>query len=294
MPLSITRYNAKKEQPNKLITFITALPDSPPQSLEMLNCVAAIVYPIMKAHSLSVTSLEEYHYNRSFWGINYSAGENIKLVLRGPDGRYLGFRQVLSVMIHEISHNKQMNHSKAFWDVRNGFMKEMQALHARGYTGEGLYSRGFELATSQIVESIPINEKDMPEELCGGTYRRRRRTRMVRRRKRKFEGEGTKAGLDLEKRKALEGKVNKRAPRVANSDRGRELRMRAALARLQSDSNQAEEEEVEEEYFDDQRMDDVTNIEEKKWLKDEMDGFMGGIIKKESSQVVIDLTSDND
>ncbi|KAK9458366.1 WLM domain-containing protein [Dipodascopsis uninucleata] len=301
MALAIARINAKHEQPNPRIVFIRALPESPAQSLDMLNRVAAIVYPIMKEHLLSVTSLDENEYNKQFWGINYNAGENIRLVLRGPDGRYLGFRQVLSVMIHELAHNKQMNHSKSFWAVRNQFMKELCALHAKGYTGEGLYSRGYQLGNSAIVDSIIISQQDMPEELCGGSYARTRRRRVVRRRKRKprFEGNGVKSGGDLLKRKELEGgKINKTAPRVANSARGRELRMNAALKRFEKQNNQVEsaeeeyeEEEVTEEFFDEKRLDrqNLTN-QEKEWLKDEFKSMLDS----STSESIINIEDTND
>lgn len=183
-------------------------------------------------------------------------------------------------MIHELAHNKQMNHSKAFWAVRNGFMKEIQELLARGYTGEGFYSHGRELGTSHIVQSIALSAEDMPDDLCGGSIVRTRRSRVVRRRrarKRKFEGEGINVGGDLEMRKRLEGgKVNKSAPRVANSDRGRELRLKAAALRAQklSEERQQAEDEYEEtleEYYEEEKYRDTED--EKKWLHDELEGM---------------------
>lgn len=55
----------------------------------------------MKEHSLSVTSLEEYEFNREFVGRNFNGGEVIQLVLKAQSGHWLPFNYVQMVMMHE-------------------------------------------------------------------------------------------------------------------------------------------------------------------------------------------------
>lgn len=57
--------------------------------------------PVMKDHSLSVMTLEEYEFNREFVGRNFNGGEVIQLVLRSRSGRWLPFEYVQMVMMHE-------------------------------------------------------------------------------------------------------------------------------------------------------------------------------------------------
>jgi len=44
---------------------------------------------------------------------------------------------VQMVMMHELAHCMQMNHSGAFWKVRNQYAEELRGLWANGYTGMG-------------------------------------------------------------------------------------------------------------------------------------------------------------
>ncbi|MCJ1425894.1 hypothetical protein MMC29_003795, partial [Sticta canariensis] len=206
----------------------------------------------MKANHLAVTSLEEYEPNREFVGRNFNAGEVVQLVLRAPySGHWLGFRSVQMVMIHELAHCAQMNHSAAFWKVRNAFAEELRGWWGKGYTGDGFWGRGETLLSGQYDwRGVMDEEEILPRSLCGGTFRSGRRRKRKRDREekkvslpyaerqrrrilRKFGTDGVKLGNDEETRVKLEdGKRPKGNPRVAGSARGRELRAAAALARF--------------------------------------------------------------
>ncbi|KAG8630629.1 hypothetical protein KVT40_002248 [Elsinoe batatas] len=84
MPFTTLRLNEKHLHPNPRITFIKPLPSlsTTPLAELFLQKIAAQCYPIMKAHSLSITTLEEFPPNREFWGRNFNGGEVIQLVLR--------------------------------------------------------------------------------------------------------------------------------------------------------------------------------------------------------------------
>lgn len=150
------------------------------------------------------------------------------------------------VMIHELAHNKQMNHSKAFWAVRNEFSSEMKALWDRGYTGDGLWGRGVLLENGLFARETLEEGEVLPEHMCGGTFKSRgskKRTvkpkitykeQKERRIKKKFGVNGVALGADHEVKAKLEkGKRTASKPRVAGSARGRELRAAAALARFE-------------------------------------------------------------
>lgn len=257
MPLGFERINERTQRPNALINFIRTIPGpTSPTAEQILDRVAAICYPFMKANMILVQAIEEFPYNNEFVGRNFNAGEVIQLVLRDRNGRWLPQRMVEMVMVHELAHCKQMNHSKAFWKVRDAFAVDLRALWAKGYTGEGMWGRGRGLDTGNIQTS-QVDVGDVAEHLCGGTYgrrsKRRRRggkeketlsyaERKQRRILKTFGAGGQSLGADEDTKIKLEGGVPKKGkPRVAGSARGRELRAAAALARLEPVKKEPEE-----------------------------------------------------
>lgn len=139
-----------------------------------------------------------------------------------------------------------MNHSGAFWKVKNQYSDELKELWAKGYTGEGMWSRGRTLLSGEYVSAGLAPDEVLPEHLCGGTFRsngKRKRAakprlswkeQKERRIKKKFGVDGKTLGADDVVKSELEqGKKAKGKPRVAKSNRGRELRAAAALARFE-------------------------------------------------------------
>jgi hypothetical protein len=272
MPLGFERINERTQRPNALINFIRTLPGPSATTAEqILNRVAAICYPFMKANMILVQALEEYPYNTEFVGRNFNAGEVIQLVLRDRNGRWLPTRMVEMVMVHELAHCKQMNHSKAFWKIRDAYAVELRALWVKGYTGEGLWGCGKDLETGNIQTS-QVDVGGVPEHLCGGTYGRRSKKRKrggkekevlsyaekkQRRILKKFGEDGKALGADDDTKVKLEGGVQKKGkPRVAGSARGRELRAAAALARFDPVKKESQDVSVKQEDMSDSETED--------------------------------------
>ncbi|KAM3417808.1 hypothetical protein BST61_g6034 [Cercospora zeina] len=271
MPLGFERLNERSQRPNANINFIRTVSQGADKAVaeEFMSRIAAQCYPVMKKYFITVMALEEYPPNPEFLGRNFNAGEVIQLVLKDKQGRWLSFKFVQMVMMHELAHCKQMNHSKFFWSVRNEYAKEMEGLWQKGYEGEGLWGRGRGLHHGAFVHAQPPDNTQVPEHLCGGTYRRRGRKRKTgaqqgqedgekmsyaERQQKRIQRKLGKHGVSMKSevlgddeltRGALEtmngGKRGAGKPRVANSKRGRELRANAALARFEALKQQTPE-----------------------------------------------------
>lgn len=248
MPIGIQRLNAPRPQPSSQVIFIKPLP-GPAEAFaqDFLERIAAICHPIMKNNHLSIMTLEEHEPNPEFIGRNFNAGEIIQLVLKAPySGNWLSFRSVQMVVMHELAHCVQMNHSGAFWKVNNQYKGELKELWGKKYTGNGLWGRGQTLLSGEYHTDTNMENEVLPANLCGGTFRSSRKRKrddgkpketyaeaQQRRIAKKFGVNGQALGDDKDTRVKLEsGKKPKGKPRVAGSARGRELRAAAALARF--------------------------------------------------------------
>lgn len=269
MPLNTLRLNHQpSSHPNDRIVFIKPIPRPASQKDDydraelVLKAIAAQCLPIMKDHHLSVTTLEEHEPNREFIGRNFNNGEIIQLVIQSKSGSWLPLNMVQMVMMHELAHNTHMNHGKGFWQTRNLYANAMRTLWLKAYTGEGLWGQGRALGTLEtaIGNNFVRSEELTDISLCGGTFRSRRKKRKAKsegpnlswkekrdkRIEKKFGKNGTALGEDEDKRLTLEissktkGSLGSK-PRVAQSQRGRELRAAAALARFGTNKREAAE-----------------------------------------------------
>ena len=131
-----------------------------------------------------------------------------------------------------------MNHARDFWKYFNLLSTELQGLRSQGFIGEGMYSKGLHMATGAIVYQRPMVEGEVPGQVCGGTWQRRktgRKTAPRKRRKRKFDEEKVGYGREVASDSAapINGSTKRRRPRKASTKKARELREEAALRRTQ-------------------------------------------------------------
>ncbi|KAL8283965.1 hypothetical protein RQP46_005078 [Phenoliferia psychrophenolica] len=141
----------------------------------MLEALAAQFRPITQIRGYGINSLEEHDWNPQFGGRNFNGGEVIEIVLRRPDGSFQPYQWLLYVMCHELAHIEQMNHSRAFQKVNQAIRGELAKLRAKGYYGDGFWSKGRTLTNGK--NDTPMGEDEMPNYTCGGANKRSRKRR---------------------------------------------------------------------------------------------------------------------
>ncbi|KAF7327806.1 hypothetical protein MKEN_00360400 [Mycena kentingensis (nom. inval.)] len=206
------RINERESNPNAFVNFITPLPgaDDEEDARQYLRALAAQVRPVMQQHGFGVNSLEEYEFNKTFWGRNWNHGETVELVLRGPSGRFLPTSFLMGVFCHELAHIKHMNHGPAFQALWKQLRHEVRVLQDKGYYGDGFWSSGARLIDSADMSGDGIAAEDMPEFFCGGAQSQSRPTRRKRRVRKTKPGEpiaSNKTGRQTEKRRKAGGRV---------------------------------------------------------------------------------------
>ncbi|ORY77414.1 WLM domain-domain-containing protein [Protomyces lactucae-debilis] len=295
LPLRVERFNDHGRHPNKLIAFIkqrqTASPADQKKALDLLNRVAAFVYPIMKANGLQVTSLEEHEFNPEYAGINYNAGECIGLVLRTKSGQWMPESFVVSVMLHELSHVTNMHHARPFWQQLNKYQADSARLRAKGYTGEGFWGQGNVLGSGELQGLGGIGQgEDLPRTICGGSRKRRvyrRKTTTGKRKRGKQFGEGgAKLGGDTDLRNMLDGGKSKATPRVVNSKRGKELRASAAEMRFSQQVSKSVDDHVKNEGKEEDESSDEEVTEVSAYTMDDEDSENKDLLEKEMADLL--------
>lgn len=289
-PLRVERFNDNGRHPNKLISFIKQDPKTSAEeqrrALNILNRVAAIVYPIMKDNGLQVTSLEEHAYNDQWAGMNWNAGECIQLVLRTAGGGWTPENFVVSVMLHELSHCTNMNHARPFWKTLGTYRTHMDQLRQKGYTGEGFWSKGRQVGTGETDSNASVDPNDLPRTICGGASQGRRfRKKRRRQPTSKKIKPGEALGGDLELRKRLDGGKSKATPRVVKSKRGKELRASAAELRFSAQLAEQYKTEEQDESLEGSG-DDLEEVENKpNWKYEDEDETTQKLLNQELSQL---------
>ncbi|KAJ4485675.1 WLM domain-containing protein [Lentinula aciculospora] len=129
------------------------------KALQMLQRVASLVKPIMRAHSWVLPVLAEFFPdNPSLLGLNVNMGQKILVRLRphhSPDS-FLPEEDVVQTVLHELTHNVHGPHDEKFYKFLSELQQEYDTLQRTGYSGEGFFSKGKRLGTN-ISHNVPAH-----------------------------------------------------------------------------------------------------------------------------------------
>ncbi|KAF8325810.1 WLM domain-containing protein [Cantharellus anzutake] len=126
------------------------------KAIPMLQKVASLVKPIMRKHGWTLPLLSEFFPdNPSLVDVN--GGEQILLRLRpawAPNTFY-DEGELVSVMLHELTHNVHGPHDSAFYTFLSKLEDEYAELQRSGYSGEGFFSKGKKLGGGYSLDLPP-------------------------------------------------------------------------------------------------------------------------------------------
>lgn len=132
---------------SEYISTITALKrrDAADEALYLLQKIASMVKPVMKAQGLRVGTLCEFFpKDPRLLGLNVNHGMKICIRLRrhNNDKSFYPLTELLGTMLHELSHNRHGPHDDAFYKYMGELRTHLEGLMAQGFTGDGLFGEG--------------------------------------------------------------------------------------------------------------------------------------------------------
>ncbi|ODV58414.1 metalloendopeptidase WSS1, partial [Ascoidea rubescens DSM 1968] len=101
----------------------------------ILKDLSSAVAPLMKESNLKITLLTEFYpNNKSLLGLNYNSGQKICLRLRSPfdENTFLHFTEILSTLLHELSHNFHGPHDNKFYNFLSHLNERLYQIQKLG------------------------------------------------------------------------------------------------------------------------------------------------------------------
>ncbi|KAJ2896302.1 hypothetical protein IWW38_002066 [Coemansia aciculifera] len=144
---------------NPLIGSIHALKRRPrsDEALLLLQRLSSQVRPIMQARGWRVTTLREFFpANSQLLGLNVNRGQEIRIRLRPSHdpSQFLIYEDLLGTMLHELVHIVRGPHDKEFYGLLDVLKAEAEALLAKGYLGDGFFSKGVRVGVG-VSHNLP-------------------------------------------------------------------------------------------------------------------------------------------
>ncbi|KAG8779396.1 hypothetical protein FRC12_024299 [Ceratobasidium sp. 428] len=135
-----------------LVRTFTHLAGQPhaPEALHLLKRICDLVSPVMRRHGWLLPVLAEFFPDDSrLLGLNVNAGAKILIRLRPAQSptTFYPIEQLVSVMLHELTHNVHGPHDEKFYSFLNKLEDEYHALVTGGWRGTGFFAPGDKLGS---------------------------------------------------------------------------------------------------------------------------------------------------